>query len=98
MDPLAETTASTAERPVYPAIRLDDPLKYPEWLANALLILGAIIMSISPDAGLKWHVFALFLAGHVIWIATSYVRKHPTYMYLNLALFCFDLYAIFVRI
>ena len=77
---------------------LDRPLIYPEWFANALLVLGAIIMSISREAGLTWYVFALFLCGHVIWIATSYMRKLPTYMYLNLSLLFFDVYAILVRI
>lgn len=71
-----------------------------KWFANAMLISGAVLISVSPKLAVTAWVFSLFLVGHLLWAAYS-IRKGDIdrpQLALNIAYIALDVYAIAIRL
>lgn len=68
-----------------------------KWLASAMLIIGGLLVSASARISSKPDVFALFLIGHIIWIAVATNKNDRSLLALNVAMAAMDAYAIWVR-
>ena len=68
-------------------------------VASGMMILGALLISISPDlAANSALTFSLFMAVHLIWAAYAIVMKEYSLLWMNIGLLPIDIYAIWVRI
>ena len=68
------------------------------WLANVLLIGGAILVSVFPLTAVQAPVFAAFLVGHLCLCVHATCRRDLPLLVLNAFLSAIDAYAIAVRL
>jgi hypothetical protein len=68
-------------------------------LASAMMILGACLISVSPDlAANSALTFSLFFACHIVWASYAFVMKEYSLLWMNIGLIPFDFIAMSVRI
>lgn len=70
----------------------------PAWLANALLIGGAALISVAPVFTMGPGVFCGFLIGHVCVALRAKLRGDVNNLLLNGSMSLLDLYAILIRL
>ena len=73
-------------------------LKASKWIGTSSMILGAILVSLSPTLATMPLTFTTFLLGHIIWSIAGIVEKDGALFWLNFLLIFIDVYAIIIRI
>ncbi len=68
-----------------------------KWICNALLILGALLISVHPYFAKIPYTFFLFAVGHIFYSYVYFKNKDKASFTLNLGLLGFDIYAIIYR-
>lgn len=68
------------------------------WLANILLIGGAVMISVLPASASSPLIFAGFLLGHAVLVLHSLRLRDRGLLVLNAALGALDLYALVIRL
>ena len=72
--------------------------KYVAYIANALMIIAGLMVSVSVSMALHFLPYTLFLLSHIMWAWYAGVNKQGPALQLNLVLLLIDMYAVGIRI
>lgn len=67
-------------------------------IANVLIIVGGVAISVIPGVALTPWVFLMFLAGHAVWSVHALRSADKALLGLNAAMALLDVYAVFIRL
>ncbi len=70
-----------------------------KWTATVLMILGAFLISVSPElAADSAPTYSIFMVVHIIWASYAIIMKEYSLLWMNIGLLPIDFYAIGIRL